>query len=144
MIYHWSLSDSKSPQVSRTLLSILVDVIDTLVWMVSAHSLISKSSTPRTNLSVTVSRAPVTICIIVTFKFHVFLFFFQFPCKVQVLIYLFACFKFYFAVGRGSKVYNSACSLSYFFFFLLLIILVIRLYLKLPQEFVRLIFHDRF
>ena len=35
MIFHWSLSDNKSPQVSRTILSILANLNNTVVWMVS-------------------------------------------------------------------------------------------------------------
>ena len=34
MVSHWSLSDSMSPQVSHTLLSILSDLNKALVWMV--------------------------------------------------------------------------------------------------------------
>ena len=34
MVFHWSLSDSKSRQVSRTLLSILADLNNGVVWMV--------------------------------------------------------------------------------------------------------------
>ena len=44
MVFHWSLSDSKSPQVSRTLLSILAVLNNAVVWMVSTRPLISKSS----------------------------------------------------------------------------------------------------
>ena len=39
MVYHWS--DSKSPQVSSTLLSIMADLNTYVVWMVSIHLLIS-------------------------------------------------------------------------------------------------------
>ena len=46
MVSHWSLSDSNSPQVIRTLLSILPNPNNTVVWMVSNHPLISKSSSP--------------------------------------------------------------------------------------------------
>ena len=35
VIFHWSLSDSKSPQVSKTSLRILVYLNDAVVWMVS-------------------------------------------------------------------------------------------------------------
>ena len=35
MVFHWSLSDTKSPQVSRILLSILADLNKDVVWMVS-------------------------------------------------------------------------------------------------------------
>ena len=34
MVFHWSLSDSKSPQVSNTLLSILDDLNDAVVGLV--------------------------------------------------------------------------------------------------------------
>ena len=37
MVFHWSLSDSKSPQVSRTLLSILAVLNNAVVWMVSTR-----------------------------------------------------------------------------------------------------------
>ena len=46
MVFHWSLSDSKFPQVSRTLLGILSDVV---VWRVSACPIISKSFIPFTD-----------------------------------------------------------------------------------------------
>ena len=49
MVCHWSLSDSKSPQVSRTLLSILADLNITVVKVVSPCFLISKSSHPFIN-----------------------------------------------------------------------------------------------
>ena len=55
-----SLSDSKSSQVSRTLLSILADLTSAVVWMVSTR-LIFKSSRPFTNTLVTVSNASITI-----------------------------------------------------------------------------------
>ena len=71
MVSHWSLSDRKSPQVSRTL-SILSDLNNVVVWMVSTHPLISKSSSPFTNPLVSVLRAPITIDITVSFMFHSF------------------------------------------------------------------------
>ena len=72
MVFHWSLSDSKSPQVSRTLLSILVVLNNAVVWMVSARPPTSKSSSPFNNPFVTVPKAPITIGIIVTFMFRSF------------------------------------------------------------------------
>ena len=45
MVSHWSLSDHKSPQVSRTLPSILSNHNKAVVWMVSSRPIISKSCT---------------------------------------------------------------------------------------------------
>ena len=74
MIFHRSLSDSNSSQVSGTLLSILINFNNAVVWIFSTRSLISKSSNPCTNHLVTVTRAPITIGITVTFMFHCFSF----------------------------------------------------------------------
>ena len=72
MVSHRSLSDSKSPQVSRTLLSILADLNNVVVWMVSTRPIISESSGPCISLSVTIPRAQIRICITVTFMSHSF------------------------------------------------------------------------
>ena len=72
MLSHWGLSDIKSPQVSRTLLSILADLNNAVVWMVSTCPLISKSFSTCTYPLVTVPKTPITIGIIVTFMFHSF------------------------------------------------------------------------
>ena len=66
MVFHWSLNDSKSPQVSRILLSILAVHNNAGVWMVSTRLPNSKSSCHFDNLLVTVPNAPITIGIIVT------------------------------------------------------------------------------
>ena len=70
MVFYWSLSDSMSPQVSGTLLSILADLNNAVVWMVS--TLTSKSSSSFINPLVTVPRAPIKIDINVTLLFHSF------------------------------------------------------------------------
>ena len=62
----WFWADSKSPQVSRTLPGILVDLNNDLVWVVSACVLISKFSSPFTKPLGIVPSVPITICIIVT------------------------------------------------------------------------------
>ena len=67
--FHWSLSVSKSPQVSRTLLSILADLNSAFIWMVSTRVLIC----PVTSPLVTVPSAQISICIIVTFMFPLLL-----------------------------------------------------------------------
>ena len=74
MVFHWSLSDSKSPQVSRTLLSILADLNNAVVWMVSTRPSIFKSSNSYTKPWVNVQSASITIGITVTFMFHSFFF----------------------------------------------------------------------
>ena len=44
LVFHSSLSDSKTPQVSRTLFSILAELKNAVVWMTSTRPVISKSS----------------------------------------------------------------------------------------------------
>ena len=46
MVFHWSLGDSKSPQVFRTRLSILAFLSNAVVWIVSTRPQTSKSSRP--------------------------------------------------------------------------------------------------
>ena len=72
MVFHWNPSDRKSPQVSRTLLSILAVLNNAVVWMISTRPPTSKSSSPFSNPLVTVPNAPITIGIIVTCMFHSF------------------------------------------------------------------------
>ena len=89
MVSRRSLSDNKSPQVSGTLLSILADLNNAVVWMVSTRPLIFKFSSPCTNPLMTVPRAPITIGINLSFMIHSFsvllqgpgtyLIFFRFP-----------------------------------------------------------------
>ena len=72
MVFHWSLSDSKSPPVTRTLLSILVVLNNAVVWMVSTLPPTSESSSHFSNPLVTVPKAQITIGIIITLMFHSF------------------------------------------------------------------------
>ena len=119
MGFHWSLSDYKSLHVSRTLLSTLVDFSKAVVWMVSTHPLISKSSIPFINPFVTVPRAFITIGIIVTFMFHGI---FNSLAKSRNLCLFLIFFQFHSVVSRDSKVHNSANSL-----FLMIVIRFVRL-----------------
>ena len=73
MVFHWCLSDSKSPQVSRTRLSILAVLSNAVFWIVSTRPPTSKSSRPFYNPLVIVPKAQITIGTIVTFIFHSFL-----------------------------------------------------------------------
>ena len=70
--FHRRFSDCKTPQVSRTLLSILTLFNNAVVWMVSTRPPTFKSSRSFNKRLVTVPKAPVTICIIDTFIFHSF------------------------------------------------------------------------
>ena len=72
MVSDGSLRDNKSLQIYRTLLSILADLNNAVVWMVSIRPVISKSSCPCTNPLMTVPRTPITIGIIVTHMFYSF------------------------------------------------------------------------
>ena len=72
VFFYRSLGDSKSPQVSRTLLSILAVLNNAVVWMVSTRPPTSNPSSPFSNPLVTVPNAPITIGIIVTCMFHRF------------------------------------------------------------------------
>ena len=72
MVFHWSLSESKSPQVSRTLLSILTVLSNAVIWIVSTCPPTPKSSRTFNNPLVIVPKAPITIDTIVTFMCHSF------------------------------------------------------------------------
>ena len=72
MVFHWSWSDRKSLQVSRTRLRILAVLSNAVIWIVSTHPPTSKSSRPFNNPFVIVPKAPITIGTIVTFMFHRF------------------------------------------------------------------------
>ena len=116
MVFQWRLSDSKSPQVSRTLLSILAVFNNAVVSMVSSCLPTSKSSRPFNNPLVTVPKAKNHNWY--NCHRHVPLFF-QFSSKIKVLISLFTFFQFYSVVSWDSKVDNFAG-----FLFLLLLIII--------------------
>ena len=112
MVFHWSLSDSKSPQVFRTLLSILADLNNAEVWRLSALSLISNSTSPLTKPPWIVPSAPITIGITATFMFHNFLVLWQAPSTC--LSFRFLLFSICGQPGRQ----NPLIDRFFFFFFL--------------------------
>ena len=103
MVFHWILSNSKSPQVSRTRLRILAVLSSAVVWIVSTRPPTSKSSRPFNNPLVIVPKAPITIGTIVTFMFHSL---FNSLASFEVLIFLFIFLQIYSVVRRDSKVDN--------------------------------------
>ena len=110
MVFHWSLSDSKSPQVSRILLSILAVLNNAAVWMVSTRPPTSKPSSTL----VTVPNAPITIGIIVTCMFHSF---FNSLARSRYLSFFSHSFSFILWSARTSKT-----TILQVLFFLLIII----------------------
>ena len=70
MVSQRSLSDGKSPKVCMTLLSIMADLNDTVVWTVSTGPLISKSSSSLAKLFWIAPSARIATFIYVTFIFY--------------------------------------------------------------------------
>ena len=114
MVFHWRLSDSKSPQVSRTRLRILAVLSNAVVWIVSSRPPISKSSRPFNNPLVIVPNAPITIGTIVTFMFHSF---FNSLARSRYLSFFSLSFRFILWSSRTGK----STILQILFFFLLII-----------------------
>ena len=108
--FYWSLNDSKCPQVSRILLSILADVKNAVVWTVSTRPLISKSSGSCTSLLVIVLSAPFTIGITVTFMFHNLFIYLARSRYLSLLTFL----QFYPVISWNGKVHYSISFLSFF------------------------------
>ena len=118
----------------------------------STDPLVSRSSSPCINHLENAPRATIIIGILITFMFHslFFIVYFQFPRKVEVFMLLFTFFHFYSVISRDSKVHNSASSLFFGSFIDNHYVWSsgrdkgIRLNLKIPVDFVRLILQDRF
>ena len=70
MVFHWTLSDSKCPQVTRTFPSILSNRNNAVVWNVSTLVLISKTSNVFIYPLVTVPRAQIKIFITFILMFN--------------------------------------------------------------------------
>ena len=137
MVFHRSLSDSRSPQVSRTFLSILAVLSDADIWIVSIHPPTSKSSRPFNNPLVILPKAPITIDTIVTFMFHSF-----FNSLARSRYLSFFSHSFY-SILRSAGTAKSTIFLTIFFFvnnykaWSSGLDLVIRVFVKVPLEFMR-------
>ena len=135
MVFHWSLSDSKSPQVSRTCLKILAVLSNAVIWIVSTRPPTSKSSRPFNNPLVIVPNTPITIGTIITFMFHSFfnslarsryLFFFSLSFRfilwsartakstiLQIFLFLLIIMR----CGLLARIRWSVCMLKYYYYF---------------------------
>ena len=108
--FHWSLSDSKSPQVSRTRLRILAVLSNAIVLIVSTRPPTSKSSRPFNNPLVIVPNAPNTIGTIVTFMFHSF---FNSLARSRYLSFFSLSFRFILSAGTAK---STSLQILFFFF----------------------------
>ena len=72
MVFYWDLSDSKSPQISRTLLGILTDLNNAVGWTVSARTPISNSFSLFTKPLGIIPSTLITTGITIPFMFHCF------------------------------------------------------------------------
>ena len=115
MAFHWSLSDSKSPHLSRTHLRILAVLSNAVVWIVSIRPPTSKYSRPFKNLLVIVPNAPITIGTIVTFMFHSF---FNSLARSRYLSFFSLSFRFI-LWSAGTAKSTILLIISFFFFWLL-------------------------
>ena len=117
LFFLWSLSDSKSLQISRTLLSILAVLNNTLIWMVSTRPLIFKFPRPITKPLGIVPSAPVTIDITVTFSCSIVVF--SSRARSNYLSLISFSFNFISVVRLDGKIHYSADSLFFSSFFFL-------------------------
>ena len=106
MVFHWSLSDSKSPQVSITRLRILAVLSNAVVWIVSIRPLTSKSSRPFNN----------PIGTIVTFMFHSF-----FNSLARSRYWSFFSHSFRFVLWSAGTAKSTILQILFFFFFFIII-----------------------
>ena len=115
MVFHWSLSDSKSPQVSRTCLSILAVLSNAVVWIVSTRPPTFMSSRPFNNPLVIVPNAPITIGTIVTFMFHSF-----FNSLARSMNLSFFSLSFRFILWSAGTAKTTILQVLFFFFLLII------------------------
>ena len=124
MVFHWSLSDSKSPQVSRTLLYILAVFNNAVVWMVSTRPPTSKSSSPFSNPLATVPNAPIKIGIIVTCMFHSFFNSLARFKNVSLFSHFFSFIQW--SAGTAKSTILQILFLFFFFFFFFFLLIIIK------------------
>ena len=115
MFFHWSLSESKSLQVSRTILNILAVLSNAVNWRASFRPPTSKSFRPFNNPLVIVAKTTISVGTIVTFMFHSF---FNSLGRSRYLFFFSHSFSFILWSAGTAK----SAILQILFFFLLIII----------------------
>ena len=107
----WSFRDNTSPHVSRTLLSILTDLNNDVIWMVSILPPMPNSSSSFSKPLGSVQSAPSTIDIILTLIFHSF---FSSLARSKYLSTFFTFFIFLYDSLKRQNLLDSKFS-SFFF-----------------------------
>ena len=121
MVFHGSLSDRKSPRLSRTLPWFLADLNYAVVWTIFTYPLISKFFSPFPKPLGIVSSAPITIGNSVTFMLHRF--FVLWPGFSTYLSFRFLWDLLSSPSGWQSSQFNWFSFCFFFFFFLFLFLL---------------------
>ena len=111
MVFLWSLSDNKSPQISRILFSILAVLNNAVVSMVFTHPPNSKSSSFFKNPLATVPKAPIGM--IITIMFHSP--FFNSLAKSRYLSFFSLSFCFILWSAGTTKIHDFASSHFYYY-----------------------------
>ena len=114
----WVCMLHKSPQVSRTLLSILADLSNAVVWIFSTHPPTSESSSPFINPLVTVQSAPITIGTTFTFMFYSF-----FNSLAKPRFFSFLSLSFNFSLWTDGTAESTNLQVLFFFFFFFFFVL---------------------
>ena len=143
MFSHWSLCDSKSPHVSKSLVSILTDLNNTVIWMVSTRPLVSILFISLINPLGTVPCASAEIGITVTFMFHSSL-----SSLARPMYLSFFSLSFSFTLWSAGTVKSTFPQVLFFVdsFYVWssggnLVFLLVS---QVPEKFERLIFQDKF
>ena len=113
MVFHWSLHD-KSPEVSRTILSIWSDFNNTVVWMVSARPPISISLIFFTKAFKDLPSTLIIISITVTFIFDSFSVLCQ-GLSLSLFSFFFFCVFFFTLSSAGTAKPTDQLVLLFFF-----------------------------
>ena len=101
--FYWSLNEIKSLQFFRNLFSIVADLNNFVVCMISIPSLISNSSNLCSKPFGALPNEPTANGISITLMFEFF-------GKVQVFFYLFTFLYFHSVVRRNGKIHKTASS----------------------------------